>query len=123
MVEDAEEVREILSVVSTEIPKLLNAISEAIFNPEQTEQYAKAVADFYTRLKEAGMEEEQAFHLTQRFMDRTNFAAMIQDVIGGKGISFGKRGGRRREDVGEAVEEAVKERIKERLQDLEDEGE
>ncbi len=54
-------------------------------------------------------------------MDRTNFAAMIQEVIGGKGISFGRRG--RRHEVEGAVEKAVKERIKEKLQDLEDEGE
>ncbi len=118
---DAEEVKEILSVISTEIPKLLSAISETLFNAEQTEQYAKAVADFYQRLTEAGMDQEQAFLLTQQFMDKTNFAAMIQDVLGSKGFKF--KGGKRRKDqeIGEAIEEAVKEKIKERFEESDEE--
>lgn len=123
VVEDAEEIREILSVVSTEIPKLLNAISESIFNPEQTEQYAVAVADFYSRLKQAGMEDDMAVRLTEQFMDRTNFAAMIQELIGGRGIHIGGRGDRSSGEVKRAVEKAVREKVKEELGDVEDEGE
>ncbi len=113
--EDAEELKEILAVVSAEIPKLLTAISESIFSPGQTEQYAQAVADFYKSLREAGMDEKQAFELTQRFMDRTNFAAMIQEVIAGKGIKIKKGAGR--EDISSAVEEAVKGKIREKLRE------
>ncbi len=115
MVSDAEEVKEILSVVSTEIPKLLSAISDTLFNAEQTEQYAKAVADFYKNIKEAGMNDEQAFLLTQQFMDKTNFAAMIQDVLGGKGFKVKHRRGKGGEELGKAIEEAVAEKIKEKF--------
>lgn len=110
-IKDAEEVREILSVVSTEIPKLLTAISQTLFSPEATGQYAKAVADFYKSLREAGMDDSQAYELTKEFMDKTNFAAMIQEVIGHRG-----RGRRAEEEPAVAeVEEAIKERIKAKL--------
>lgn len=115
MTSDAQEVKEILSVVSTEIPKLLSAISETLFNAEQTGQYAKAVADFYKSLREAGMDDEQAFLLTQQFMDKTNLAAMIQDVLGGKGFKVKHKHGKGGEDIGEAIEKAVEERIKEKF--------
>lgn len=124
MVSDAEEVKEILSVVSTEIPKLLSAISESLFNAEQTAQYAKSVADFYKSLREAGMEDEQAFLLTQQFMDKTNFAAMIQDVLSGKGFKFkGRKHGKGREGIGEAIEGAVEKKIKEQFEETESDEE
>lgn len=115
---DAEEVREILSVVSTEVPKLLSAISEALFSAEQADKFAQAVADFYKRLRDAGMDEGQAFQLTESFMDKTNFAAMIQDVLSSQGI-----GRRRRKkvvvegDLNADVENVIKEKIREEFAD------
>ncbi len=116
---DVDELKEVLSVVSTEIPKLLTAISESLFNAEQTGQYAQAVADFYKSLREAGMNEEQAFELTQGFMDKTNFAAMIQEIVGGRGPlrKLAKARHEAGEDIGAAIEDAVKEKIKEKFEE------
>ncbi len=94
-----------------------------MFNAEQTAQYAKSVADFYKSLREAGMDEEQAFLLTQQFMDKTNLAAMIQDVLGGKGFKFGGRKRGKGEDVGEAIEKVVKEKIREKFGEAESDEE
>ena len=105
--EDVEELREILSVVSSEVPKLLKALSESLFGPEQTASYAKAVSEFYKSLREAGMEEEQAFELTKEFMDRTNLAALVQEVLGGR-EGQGAEG---------SLETLIKERIREKLED------
>ncbi|MFQ5986458.1 MAG: hypothetical protein ACE5KQ_03785 [Thermoplasmata archaeon] len=112
--EDAEEIREILSVVSTEVPKLLNAISESLFGAEQTGKYAEAVSDFYKSLREAGMDEEKAFALTKEFMDRSNLAGMLHDIIGKADWSGMQKGDREAE-----IEKRVKKKIKERLDDEE----
>lgn len=105
--DDVEELREVLSVVSSEVPKLLKALSESLFGPEQTASYAKAVADFYKSLREAGMEEEQAFELTKEFMDRTNLADLVQDVLGDRGRQGGGEG---------SLEDLIKERVRDKLE-------
>ncbi|MEE9164036.1 MAG: hypothetical protein V3U17_04520 [Thermoplasmata archaeon] len=109
---DAEEVQAILSVVSTEVPKLLNAISDSLFGAEQTGKYAQAVSDFYKSLREAGMDEDKAFELTKDFMDRSNLAGMIQEMIGKADWSE-----HRKDDWESEVEKKVKKKIKERLKD------
>lgn len=111
---DAEEIKEILSVVSTEIPKLLSAISESLFGSEQTGKYAEAISDFYKSLREAGMEEGQAFELTKQFMDRTNLAGMVQDLIG-KGDWGGH--GPQKGDWESKIERKIKKKIKEKFED------
>jgi hypothetical protein len=112
MAEDAEEIREILSVVSTEIPKLLTAISDSLFGAEQTGKYAEAVADFYKSLREAGMDENKAFELTKEFMDRSNLVGMIQEMIGKADWSDHKE-----TDWESEIEKKVKRKIKEKLDD------
>ncbi len=109
---DAEEIREILSAVSTEIPKLLTAISDSLFGTEQTGKYAEAVSDFYKSLREAGMEEDKAFELTKEFMDRSNMAGMIHDIIAKADWSEHREG-----DWESEIEKKVKRKIRERLED------
>ena len=58
---DAQEVKEILGVVSTEIPKLLEAISSSMYSKENAENLAKSVASFYKSMKEAGMDAVMQF--------------------------------------------------------------
>jgi flavodoxin len=109
---DAEEIQAILSVVSTEVPKLLNAINDSLFGSAQTGKYAEAVSEFYKSLREAGMDEDKAFELTRAFMDRSNLAGMLQDIIGKADWSEMKKGDRESE-----IEKKVKRKIKERLED------
>ncbi|MFQ5907596.1 MAG: hypothetical protein ACE5JE_02025 [Thermoplasmata archaeon] len=110
--EDAEEIQAILSVVSTEVPKLLTAISESLFGAEQTGKYAEAVADFYKSLREAGMDEDKAFELTKQFMDRSNLVGMIQEMIGKADWSEHKD-----TDWQSEIEKRVKKKIQDKLSD------
>ncbi|MEE9592567.1 MAG: hypothetical protein V3W28_03185 [Thermoplasmata archaeon] len=111
---DAEEIQAILSVVSTEIPKLLTAISDSLFGAEQTGKYAEAVSDFYKSLREAGMDENKAFELTKQFMDRSNLVGMIQEMIGKTDWSEHKE-----TDWESEIEKKVKKKIKEELDNKE----
>ena len=109
---DLEEIQAILSVVSTEVPKLLTAINDSLFGAEQTGRYAEAVSEFYKSLRAAGMDEDKAFELTKEFMDRSNLAGMLQDIIGKGDWSEMQKGDRESE-----IEKKVKRKIKERLED------
>ncbi len=80
---DAEEVSEILDAVSDKVPKLLNDITEALFSVEKAEQFGQSVAKFYKSLVEAGMKPDQAFELTQKFMDSSSPGGMITQALGG----------------------------------------
>ena len=81
---DANEIKEILEVVSEKIPALLNSLTDVLYGAQQAEKYGKAVAGFYKSLKDAGMTEAQAYELTKQYMSSLNFPAMIGEAISGK---------------------------------------
>ncbi len=63
-----EEVKEILDVVAEKIPNLLESLSDILYSKENAQKYGDAVAHFYKSLLEAGMTQEQAFELTEKYM-------------------------------------------------------
>ena len=87
MTEDAQEVKEILEVVSEKVPKLLEEITEALFSPEKAEKFGETVAKFYKSMVDSGMSPDQAFELTQKFMDSSSPGGMIANALGGLGGS------------------------------------
>jgi len=80
---DAQEVKEVLEVVSVEIPKLLESISNVIYKAENAEVMGKSIAGFYKQMKEAGMDDKQAFEMTQQYMKSFSLGGMISQAIGG----------------------------------------
>lgn len=85
---DAKDVKEVLEVVSSEIPKLLEAISNAMYTKENAENLGKSVAQFYKQMKDAGMDDKQAFELTEKFMQNFSMGGMIGQVLQG-GVNMG----------------------------------
>ena len=81
---DPEKIKEILDVVAEKIPGLLKELSSLLYSPKSAKQYAEAAATFYKQLKEAGMNDQQAFELTSQYLSTLNIGNMI-----GK---FGKSG-------------------------------
>ena len=121
---DAEEIKEILDAVSDKVPKLLNDITEALFSAEKAEQFGESVAKFYKSLIEAGMDPDQAFELTQKFMDSSSPGGMISKALGGLGgggnISIGGHGHHGDDDFGDDIEKKVKEKIAKKLDEKEE---
>jgi len=104
---DAEKLKEILGVVSTEIPKLIESITMTLYSAENAQNMAKSVAQFYKQMKEAGMDDKQAYELTQKFMANFSLGGLISKAIeGGTSVS---------DDISEEIEKRVKERIKQKL--------
>ena len=81
---DAENVKEILGVVSEKIPPLLNSLTDSIYGKDASAKFGQAVANFYTTLKESGMTDDQAFKLTEQYMSSLNLGGMIAKAVGSR---------------------------------------
>ncbi|MBU1158576.1 MAG: hypothetical protein KKE24_04475 [Candidatus Thermoplasmatota archaeon] len=80
-----QEIKELLQVVGTEIPKLVESIMKTMYNAENAESMAKGVAQFYKSMKDAGMDEKQAYDLTQQFMASFSLGGIISKAVAGRG--------------------------------------
>jgi len=81
---DPENLKEILSVVSTEVPAMLKSIVSTVFSEEAGRNMGRAAAAYYKELKAGGLPEEVAVKLTQEYMQTfTNFGQMLR--MGGRG--------------------------------------
>lgn len=100
-----EELKEILAVVSTEIPKLLESISNMMYKPENAENFGKSIATFYGQLKAAGMSEQEAYELTQKYMANFSLGGMIGQVFQGRGHGPGH-------DFGENIDKRIREKMR-----------
>ena len=62
---EAEEVREILDVVTDRVPALLKSLRDVLYSKDAAENMAEAVATFYKKLVEAGIPKAVSYtHLT-----------------------------------------------------------
>jgi hypothetical protein len=111
---DIEKLKEVMSVISVEIPKLLDAISKTMYSPENAQKLGEQTAAFYKKLKEAGMSEEQAFKLTQDYMENFSLGNMIGTVIG----SASHRDDH--DDIQEMIDRKIRKKMKEKLGDDDD---
>ncbi|MFC2077542.1 hypothetical protein ACFLTM_01865 [Candidatus Bipolaricaulota bacterium] len=79
----AEELREILGIVSDKVPSLLRGLRDVVYSPEAAENMASAVATFYKKLVDAGIPKEEAMDMAKGYMIN------LRDLLGGKGINIG----------------------------------
>ena len=63
-----KEIGELLDEVSTKIPKLLEGIQRSYYSVENGTNAGKTIGAFYKELIEAGMSNDVALRLTERFM-------------------------------------------------------
>ena len=81
---DPENVKELLSAVSTELPAMIKSIVNTVFSEEAGRNMGKAAAAYYKELKAGGLPEEVALKLTQEYMQTfTNIGSMLR--FGGHG--------------------------------------
>lgn len=83
---DPENVKELLSVVSTEIPTMIKSIVTTVFSEEAGRNMGKAAAAYYKELKAGGLPEDVAIKLTQEYMQTfTKFGSMFNNFGPGRG--------------------------------------
>ena len=82
---DPENLKELLSVVSTEVPTMIKSILNTVFSEEAGRNMGKAAAAYYKELKAGGLPDEVAVKLTQEYMQTfTSFGSMLRQ--GGNGM-------------------------------------
>jgi hypothetical protein len=120
--EEAEEVKEILSAVSTQVPALIKSVLASVFSEEAGRNMGKAAAAYYKELKESGMPDDVAVKMTEDYMKTfTSLGSMLQNI--GKSEKIVLRG-KVGEDLGEEIERRVREKLeKKRLERESDEEE
>jgi hypothetical protein len=112
--EEAEEVKEILSAVSTQVPALIKSVLASVFSEEAGRNMGKAAAAYFKELKDSGMPEDVAVKMTEEYMRTfTSLGSMLQNIgKSGKVVLSGKAG----EDLGEEIERRVRERVRENVE-------
>ncbi|UCE11549.1 MAG: hypothetical protein JSW61_06345 [Candidatus Thorarchaeota archaeon] len=84
---EAEEVGEILGVVTEQIPKLISGLIGSVYSPEAAASMAAAIGGFYRKLKEEGIPEEMALELTKKYVAGLDFMKFMDQVsISDRGI-------------------------------------
>ncbi len=107
---EAEEVKEILGVVSKEIPALIKGILGSIFSEEAGKDMGRAAAAFYKELKEGGMPEETAVEMTENYI---GVFTSLGDVLKGA-VSERKRGKLAEKEIEEQIAKRIREKIAEK---------
>jgi hypothetical protein len=113
--EDIEELREVLSVVSKEVPNLIKSIIATFFSEEAGKDMGKAAAAFYKELKTAGIPEETAVKMTENYVSIfTSLGDIMKSAVGGKKVVKMKEKGK---DIGEEIEEEISKEIAKKLRE------
>ena len=81
--DDPQEIREILQVVSTEVPALVKNIFTSLYDPEIAENFGKGVGALYKQLKEQGLPEDMIREIVMNFSESFNIVgkALDSDMI------------------------------------------
>lgn len=113
-----ENIKEILGVVSAEVPSLIKNILSSVFSEDAGRSMGKAAAAYYKELKNGGLPEPVAVKLTEDYMRTfTSLGDMLRSA--GRGGWSGKH----REDISEEVERKIHEGLDKRRKEEEEEEE
>jgi hypothetical protein len=115
---DAAEVKEILGVVSSEVPALIKGVLASVFSEEAGRSMGKAAAAYYKELKNGGLPEQVAVKLTEDYMRTfTSIGDMLRSSGGGR---HGERAGG---GIGDEIEKSIREKLEKRRREGEEEKE
>jgi hypothetical protein len=108
--DDAEEVKEILTVVSEKVPALIKGLISSVFSPEAAKDMGKAAATYYQELKAGGIPDEVAVKMTQ---DYVNTFSKVSDFI--KTASGGRGHTELNDDISREIEMHVKKKLRDKF--------
>ena len=109
-----EDLKEVLDVVSTEVPGLIKSILSSVFSEEAGRSMGKAAAAYYKELKDGGLPEPVAVKMTEDYMKTfTSLGDMLRNT-GRHGMDA---------EFGKEMEKRVRDRIHEKMQKDDEEEE
>ena len=104
--EDAEEVKAILGVVSKEVPALIKGIIGSVFSEDAGREMGKAAGAFYKELKESGMPDEIAVRMTENYI---SVFTSLGDIM--KKLDVGKKSS---SEIEKEIERKIKKKFAEK---------
>jgi hypothetical protein len=111
---EPENIKEILGVVSSEIPAMVKSILSSVFSEEAGRNMGKAAAAYYKELKDGGLPEQVAVKMTEDYMRTfTSLGEMLKNA--GRG--------RWGHDEGDEMGRQIRENISKKLQEKNEEEE
>ena len=114
----SEELKEVLGVVSSEVPSMIKSILASVFSEEAGKNMGKAAAAYYKELKNGGLPEQVAVKMTEDYMKTfTSLGDMLRSSGRGRG------GHDEGDDIGKEIEKKIHEKLKERMHEDEKEEE
>ncbi len=114
----SEELKEVLGVVSSEVPSMIKSILASVFSEEAGKSMGKAAAAYYKELKNGGLPEQVAVKMTEDYMKTfTSLGDMLRSS--GRGRGSHDEG----DDIGKEIEKKIHEKLKERMHEDEKEEE
>ncbi|MCW4023672.1 MAG: hypothetical protein NWF01_01375 [Candidatus Bathyarchaeota archaeon] len=112
---DAQTIKEILGVVSTEIPSMIKSILSSVFSEEAGRNMGKAAAAYYSELKNGGLPETVAVKLTEEYMRTfTSLGDMLRNM-GKSGFGHGHD-----DEFGEHIKQRIHQKVREKNQEAEE---
>ncbi len=107
---EAEEVKEILTVVSEKVPALIKGLISSVFSPEAAKDMGKAAATYYQELKAGGIPDEVAVKMTQDYVSTfSKVSDFIKTASGGRGHTEFN------EDIGREIEMHIKKKLRDKF--------
>jgi hypothetical protein len=122
-IEDVEELREILGVVSKEVPALIKSLISSVFSEETGRSMGKAAAAFYKELKDSGIPNDAALEMTENYMSTFTSFGDVFKQIGKSGHLTPEKEKELEREIRERLEEKFAEKMKERRSRLDEDEE
>jgi hypothetical protein len=114
---EAAQVKEILGIVSSEVPALMKSLLASVFSEEAGRNMGKAAAAYYKELKNGGLPEQVAVKLTEDYMRTfTSIGDMLRGSVGG-----GRHSEKAEDAVGDEIERRIREKLGKRGKESEEE--
>ena len=99
---EPENIKEILGVVSSEIPAMIKSILSSVFSEEAGKNMGKAAAAYYKELKDGGLPETVAVKMTEEYMRTfTSLGEMLRSV------GMGRQGHGEGDEIGKEIHKRI----------------
>jgi hypothetical protein len=82
-INSVEDLRELFSVLSEQVPGLLRGLRNILYSKEAAENMADAVSTFYTKLVDAGIPKDEAMDMAR------GYVLNLRELLGSKGLNIG----------------------------------
>jgi len=108
---DIKEFKELMNTLKETVPEIIRGIVDALYSGTSAEEFGKQVANFYKSMIGAGMDKEEAYELTKKFMESRDIAGILKKIL-----SQGNWGNWKNIEVnGEKIAKEVKKEVVEEI--------